>query len=82
MNQKQEDLSGIRQELEHIRGELDSLRTPPQFIGIEPGQAGDALPVEDLLPFEARLRKARNTGDTLGALRIKQEAASAGIVLL
>ena len=82
MSQKKDDLSGIRQELENIWGELEDLRTPPQFVGIEPGQAGDTLPEEDLLPFEARLRKARGTGDTLGALRIKQEAATAGIVLL
>ena len=82
MSQKQDDLSGIRQELEQIRGEIDGLRTPPQFLGVEPGQGGDTLPEEELLPFEARLRKARDTGDILGALRIKQEAAGAGIVLL
>ena len=82
MDQTKEDLSGIRQELEEIWGALDGLRSPPQFMGIEPGQGGDALPEEDLLPFEARLRKARDTGDILSALRIKQEAATAGIVLL
>jgi len=82
MDQAKEDLSGIRQELEEIWGELNGLRRAPEFVGVEPGQGGDTLPEEDLLPFEARLRKARDTGDMLGALRIKQEAAASGIVLL
>ena len=82
MDEKLEDLSGIRQELEELWGEIDGLRKAPQFVGIEPGQTGDLLPEHDLLPFEARLRKARDQGDMLGALRIKQEAAIAGIVLL
>jgi len=82
MDEKLEDLSGIRQELEELWGEIGDLRQSPQFVSTEPGQAGDLLPDSDLLPFEARLRKARDTGDMLGALRIKQEAAIAGIVLL
>jgi len=77
-----EDLSGIRQELEEIWGEIEGLRTVPQFVGIEPGYSGDQMPGEDLLPFEARLRRARDTGDMLTALRVKQEAAAQGIVLL
>jgi len=82
MDQTKEDLSGIRQELEEIWGTIEGLREAPQFVGLEPGQGGDSLPEEELLPFEARLRKARDTGDMLGALRIKQEAAASGIVLL
>ena len=77
-----EDLSGIRQELEEIWGQIDDLKAPPRFVGALPGQSGDLGPEEDSLPFEARLRRARETGDTLAALRIKQEAAGAGIVLL
>ena len=77
-----EDLSGIRQELEEIWEQLDELKTPPKFVGAQPGQSGELSPEEDGLPFEARLRRARDAGDMLGALRIKQEAAGAGIVLL
>ena len=77
-----EDLSGIRRELEEIWETLGDLRIVPQFVGIEPGHSGDAMPEEDLLPFEARLRRARDAGDMLTALRIKQEAAVAGVVLL
>jgi len=77
-----EDLSGIRQELEEIWEQLGELKTPPKFVGAQPGQSGEAAPEEDQMPFEARLRRARESGDTLTALRIKQEAAGAGIVLL
>ena len=77
-----EDLSGIRQELEEIWGQLDELKAPPKFVGTQPGQSGDTAPEEDQMPFEARLRRARESGDTLAALRVKQEAAGAGIVLL
>ena len=77
-----EDLSGIRQELEKIWGQLDELKAPPRFVGVPPGQSGDGEPGEDSLPFEARLRRARESGDMLAALRVKQEAAGAGIVLL
>ena len=76
-----EDLSGIRQELEEIWEQLGDLKAPPKFVGALPGQSGDLAPEEEL-PFEARLRRARESGDVLGALRIKQEAAGAGIVLL
>ncbi|MCL2562413.1 MAG: hypothetical protein FWE08_00025 [Oscillospiraceae bacterium] len=77
-----EDLSGIRQELEDIWGLIDELKLPPKFVGTQPGQSGDAAPEEDQMPFEARLRRARESGDMLSALRVKQEAARAGIVLL
>ena len=77
-----EDLSGIRKELEKIWEQLDDLKVPPKFVGVSPGQSGDVSPEEDQLPFEARLRRARESGDMLAALRVKQEAAGAGIVLL
>ena len=77
-----EDLSGIRQELEEIWEQLEDLKAPPKFVGDQPGQSGELSPEEGQLPFEARLRRARDSGDLLGALRIKQEAAGAGIVLL
>ena len=77
-----EDLSGIRQELEEIWERIDGLKALPRFVGALPGQSGDVAPEDGQLPFEARLRRARESGDMLGALRVKQEAAGAGIVLL
>ena len=77
-----EDLSGIRQELEEIWDQLDGLKTAPQIVGREPGPSGDLAPAEEGLPYEAQLRRARESGDMLTALRIKQEAAVSGIVLL
>ncbi|MCL2843325.1 MAG: hypothetical protein FWE28_07675 [Oscillospiraceae bacterium] len=75
-----EDLSGIRAEIEEIWTEIEGLRVPPKFVGVPPGQSGDVCPEEGGLPFEVRLRKARESGDMLEALRVKQEAA--GVVLL
>ena len=80
--QNNEDLSGIRGELEEIWGELELLKETPMFIGNEPGGSGVSIPEEDLMPFEVQLRRAREVGDTIAALKIKQEAAYAGIVLL
>ena len=77
-----QDLSGIREELEEIWGELNDLKELPVFIGNEPKGSGTQVLHEDLMPFEVQLRHARELGDTIAALRIKQEAASAGIVLL
>ena len=81
-NKNAEDLSGIREELEEIWEELEVLKEPPVFAGVEPGSSGGEIPHEDLMPFEVQLRRARDLGDTIAALRIKQEAANAGIVLL
>jgi len=78
---KIEDLSGIRQELEAIWSELDSMKAPPQFVGAEPGQSGNEVLETDGLEFEVKLKRARASGDMLAALRVKQEAAKAGIVL-
>lgn len=77
-----EDLSGIRGELEEIWEELEGLKETPMFVGTEPGGSGVSIPEEDLMPFEVQLRRARELGDTIAALKIKQEAAYAGIVLL
>ena len=77
-----EDLSGIRQELEEIWAHLGDLKEAPQIVGTEPGQSGDGRPEESGLSFEMRLKRARSAGDMLAALKVKQEAAKAGIVLL
>ena len=77
-----QDLSGIRGELEEIWAKLDELNEAPVFSGALPGESGDGVPDEDLMPYEVRLRQAREAGDMLMALRVKQEAAGAGLVLL
>ena len=76
-----DDLSGIRQELESIWTQLEKLKAPPRFVGTEPGQSGDEMPDAEGLGYEAKLHRARESGDMVAALRIKQEAARAGVVL-
>ena len=77
-----EDLSGIRRELEAIWTQLEEVKEIPSFLGYEPEQSGEIDLEEDLMPYEVRLRHARGEGDLLAALKIKQEAAKAGLVLL
>ena len=76
-----EELAGIRQEIKALRAEVLALREPVQVVGLEPGQSGDFVPETDEMAFEAKLRRARDLGDTMTALRIKQEAAAAGVIL-
>jgi len=76
-----EDLSGIRRELEEIWAELNGMKELPRFVGVEPGPSGDETPEVNGLGFEVKLKRARESGDMLAALRVKQEAARAGIVL-
>lgn len=49
--------------------------------GFKPTQAKDGLP-DVSANFETRLAEARKNGDTLEAIRIKQEASNEGIYLL
>ena len=87
VQEKQEDLdlqglvAGIQQEMEVFRGEVAALKGPVKIVGLELGQSGDFVPMTDEMAFEAKLRRAREVGDTMAALRIKQEAAAAGVVL-
>lgn len=53
----------------------------PIFKGFQPGVA-DAAPGGASMDYEARLAEARKTGDMLGAIRVKQEAAAEGVVLM
>lgn len=54
----------------------------PQFKGVTPGEGGDAAPDPQRSGFESRLAEARKINDTLAAIKIKQEAAEKGVVLI
>lgn len=47
-----------------------------------PYRSGERLPDTKMGEYEARLLAARQTGNTLEAIRIKQQAASEGIMLI
>lgn len=54
----------------------------PKFKGVSPGDSGDGTPDPQKSGFESRLAEARKTNDTLAAIKIKQEAAEKGVVLI
>lgn len=47
-----------------------------------PYRSGERLPDTKMGEYEARLNAARQTGNTVEAIRIKQQAASEGIMLI
>ena len=51
-----------------------------RFLGRLPGEGADAP--EGMPGFDARLEAARQSGDMLAAIRIKQEAAKDGVILI
>lgn len=77
-----EDLTGIRQEIAELWGRIAELDGGAAILGFVPGQSGDVVPEVDGLGYEAKLRQARTRGDMVAALRIKQEAAKVGLVLI
>lgn len=48
----------------------------------EPRRSGERLPDSTKNDYEARLFEARKSGNTVEAIRIKQQAASEGIMLI
>lgn len=63
---------------------FDSSDTPNKtnsHSGFIPGQKKDGVP-NDNATYETRLAEARKNGNTLEAIRIKQEAQSEGIILM
>lgn len=55
----------------------------PKYMGSLPGESGiDPQIAGEEIGFEAELRSARESGDFLKAIRIKQEAAKEGIILI
>ena len=59
---------------------LFEVEQTPKFKGMSPGANKEGLPNSS--GFEQRLREAREKGDNLEAIKIKQEAQKEGIVLI
>lgn len=78
-------VKGLKEQIESlVKGEdsgfLFEGETNPKFKGMSPGGNKEGLP--DSSGYEQRLRDAREKGDVLDAIRIKQEAQKEGIVLI
>lgn len=78
-------VKGLKEQIESlVKGEDSSFlfegETNPKFKGMSPGGNKEGLP--DSSGFEQRLKDAREKGNTLDAIKIKQEAQKEGIVLV
>lgn len=77
-------VKGLKEQIESLIKSQDSsflfeVETP-KFKGMSPGANKEGLPNSS--GFEQRLREAREKGDNLEAIKIKQEAQKEGIVLI
>lgn len=75
--------------VEELAGEIEALKKgeDTRFLfekraSFAPARSGEKLPDAGKSSYEALLDKARKSGNTLEAIRIKQKAASEGIMLL
>lgn len=76
-------------DIETIRGEINRLKNDEEtkFLfekrgSFAPKRSSERLPDVKKNDYEARLKDARKSGNTVEAIRIKQQAASEGIMLL
>lgn len=78
-------VKGLKEQIESLIKSQDSsflfeVEQTPKFKGMSPGANKEGLPNSS--GFEQRLREAREKGDNLEAIKIKQEAQKEGIVLI
>lgn len=79
-------LSGFDEQLEALRksdGYLFDAEKPakPQFVGFQPG-VSTGMPDAKTSGYEARLADARKNNNQLEVIKIKQEAATEGVILM
>lgn len=79
-------LSGLDEQLEALKksdGYMFDVQeqTQQQFTGFQPG-ASSTVPNSTAAGFETRLADARKNNNTLEVIKIKQEAAAEGVVLM
>lgn len=78
-------LNGLDEQLEAVRksdGYLFAEKQQPSFKGFQPGASGDGVPSPEQGDYTARLATARKDNNQLEVIKIKQEAAANGVVLL
>jgi len=75
-------IMALQAQTQELRSELDRLVSERRFIGALPGESGAPELLDAGVSYEERLRTARADGDTLEAIRVKQEAAREGVILI
>lgn len=79
---KGEDADSVRAEIEALKGDEATRFLFEKKGSYMPYRSPERLPDTKRGGFEERLSAARKSGNTVEAIRIKQEAASQGIMLL
>lgn len=77
-------LSGLDEQLSELKKSADymfNIQQAQQFTGFQPG-AASAVPNSAAAGYEARLADARKNNNSLEVIKIKQEAAAEGVVLM
>lgn len=80
-------LSGLDEQLEALKKsdgymfDVQEQTQQQQFTGFQPG-ASSTVPNSTAADFETRLAEARKNNNTLEVIKIKQEAAADGVVLM
>lgn len=78
------DVQGdVTEQIERLKREKEtSFLFENMKRSFKPGKSSEKLPDSVKNDFEVRLKEARKRGDTLEAIRIKQQASAEGIMLL
>lgn len=77
-----QDAESVERELETLKKGEDTSFLFERGKSFAPSRSGERLPDTGKSSYEVRLGEARKRGDTVEAIRIKQQAASEGIVLI
>ncbi len=72
----------VKEQVEKLKSEKDtSFLFDSQRKSFMPGKSSEKLPDTAKCDFEVRLSEARKKGNTVEAIRIKQQAAAEGVIL-
>lgn len=77
-----EDAESVLREVERLKNDEETRFLFEKKGSFVPYRSPERLPAAKRDTFEERLKAARRAGDTLEAIRVKQEAASEGIMLI
>lgn len=76
------DVNSIREELENLKNGEDTKFLFEKKGSFVPARSGERLPDAKKMGYEERLAEARRAGKTIEAIRIKQQAAGEGVMLI
>lgn len=76
------DVEEIRQNVDRLKNDEETKFLFEKKGSFTPARSGERLPDTKKSSYEERLSNARRQGNTLEAIRIKQQAASEGVMLI